>query len=321
MNIKYILIVLGEPYSIFSEIIGKYYRKKKYPKKKIILIGDVSLLIKQLNKLDLSLPLNIIEDIKYAKFNILNIINIKFNFKKIFKKIDSKSNKYIENSFLKALKIIKENKNECLLVNGPISKKSFLKKNYLGITEYLAQKTKSSNQVMLIYNSNISVSPLTTHIPLKSVNKSISKIKIINNIKKINNFYLEILRKKAKFAVLGLNPHCETIDSFSEEDKIILPAIKYLKKYGFSVDGPFSADTFFQKKNIDKYNVVLGMYHDQVLVPIKTLYNFNAINLTIGLPFVRISPDHGPNETMIGKNISDMSSFSYAMKFIDKIKK
>ena len=174
---------------------------------------------------------------------------------------------------------------------------------------------------MLIYNSNISVSPLTTHIPLKSVNKSISKIKIINNIKKINNFYLEILRTKAKFAVLGLNPHCETIDSFSEEDKIILPAIKYLKKYGFSVDGPFSADTFFQKKNIDKYNVVLGMYHDQVLVPIKTLYNFNAINLTIGLPFVRISPDHGPNESMIGKNISDMSSFSYAMKFIDKIKK
>ena len=106
-----------------------------------------------------------------------------------------------------------------------------------------------------------------------------------------------------------------------KEDKIILPAIKYLKKYGFSVDGPFSADTFFQKKNIDKYNVVLGMYHDQVLVPIKTLYNFNAINLTIGLPFVRISPDHGPNESMIGKNISDMSSFSYAMKFIDKIKK
>ena len=125
MNIKYIIIVLGEPYSIFSEIIGKYYRKKKYPKKKIILIGDVSLLIKQLNKLDLSLPLNIIEDIKYAKFNILNIININFNFKKIFKKIDSKSNKYIENSFLKALKIIKENKNECLLVNGPISKNLF----------------------------------------------------------------------------------------------------------------------------------------------------------------------------------------------------
>ena len=312
---------MGEPYSIFSEIIGKYYRKKKYPKKKIILIGDVSLLIKQLNKLDLSLPLNVIEDIKYAKLNILNIINIKFNFKKIFKKIDSNSNKYIENSFFKALKIIKENKNECLLINGPVSKKSFLKKNYLGITEYLAQKTKSLNQIMLIYNSNISVSPLTTHIPVKYVNKNISKKKIINNIKRINNFYIEKLKTKTRFAVLGLNPHCETIDSFSEEDKIISPAIRALKKNGFSIDGPFSADTFFQKKNINKYNVVLGMYHDQVLTPIKTLYNFNAINLTIGLPFIRISPDHGPNESMIGKNISDISSFVYAMKFIDKFKK
>ena len=319
MNIKFIIIVLGEPYSIFSEVIGKYFRKKKYPKKKIILIGDVNLLIKQLKKLDLSLPLNIIGETKDAKFNILNIINIKFNFKKIFKKIDSKSNKYIENSFFKALKIIKENKNECLLINGPVSKKSFLKKNYLGITEYLAQKTKSLNQIMLIYNSNISVSPLTTHIPVKYVNKNISKKKIINNIKKINNFYLEILRTKAKFAVLGLNPHCETIDSFSEEDKIILPAIKYLKKYGFSVDGPFSADTFFQKKNIDKYNLVVGMYHDQVLTPIKTLYNFEAINITVGLPFIRISPDHGPNAEMIGKNTSNPSSFFYAMKFAENI--
>ena len=321
MNIKFVIIVLGEPYSIFSEVIGKYFKKKIYPKKKIILIGDVSLLTKQLKKLNLTLSLNIIADIKDAEFNTLNIINIKFNFKKIFKKIDSKSNKYIENSFLEALKILKENKNQCLLINGPVSKKSFLKKNYLGITEYLAQKTKSSNQVMLIYNSNISVSPLTTHIPIKSVNKSISKKKIINNIKKINNFYLKKLRIKTRFAVLGLNPHCETIDSFSEEDKIISPAIKTLKKNGFSIDGPFSADTFFQRKNIKKYNVVLGMYHDQVLTPMKTLYNFNAINLTIGLPFIRISPDHGPNESMIGKNISDMSSFFYAMKFIDKIKK
>ena len=318
MNIKFVIIVLGEPYSIFSEVIGKYFKKKIYPKKKIILIGDVSLLTKQLKKLNLTLSLNIIADIKDAEFNTLNIINIKFNFKKIFKKIDSKSNKYIENSFLEALKILKENKNQCLLINGPVSKKSFLKKNYLGITEYLAQKTKSSNQVMLIYNSNISVSPLTTHIPIKSVNKSISKKKIINNIKKINNFYLKKLRIKTRFAVLGLNPHCETIDSFSEEDKIISPAIKTLKKNGFSIDGPFSADTFFQRKNIKKYNVVLGMYHDQVLTPIKTLYNFNAINLTIGLPFIRISPDHGPNEKMLGKNISNPLSLIKAISFLDK---
>ena len=71
---------------------------------------------------------------------------------------------------------------------------------------------------------------------------------------------------------------------------------------------------------MDKYDVVIGMYHDQVLTPIKTIFNFNAINITIGLPFIRISPDHGPNSKMLGKNLSDPSSFNYAMKFIDKLK-
>ena len=119
---------------------------------------------------------------------------------------------------------------------------------------------------------------------------------------------------------MGLNPHCETIDNISEEKKIIIPAIKFLKKANLNVEGPFSADTFFLKKNINKFDVVIGMYHDQVLTPLKTLYNFNAINLTLGLPFIRISPDHGPNNKMIGKNVSDPSSIFYAMKFIKKIR-
>ena len=93
-----------------------------------------------------------------------------------------------------------------------------------------------------------------------------------------------------------------------------------MKKKGISVDGPFSADTFFLEKNIKKYNVVIGMYHDQVLTPLKTLFKFNAINLTIGLPFIRISPDHGPNINMAGKNISDPTSLYCAINFIKKLK-
>ena len=119
---------------------------------------------------------------------------------------------------------------------------------------------------------------------------------------------------------MGLNPHCETVSNFSEEDKIIIPSIRKLKKDGIKVDGPFSADTFFIENNIKYYNVVVGMYHDQVLTPIKTLYKFDAINITIGLPFLRISPDHGPNYKMLGKNLSDPSSFIYAMNFADKLK-
>ena len=150
--------------------------------------------------------------------------------------------------------------------------------------------------------------------------KKLKKKKIINTVSKINSFYKSKLKKKPKIAVLGLNPHCETTDKVSEEKKQIIPAINYLKKRNINIVGPFSADTFFIEKNIKKFDVVVGMYHDQVLTPIKTLFNFNAINITIGLPFIKVTPDHGPNYEMIGKNKSDPSSIFYAFKFLNKIK-
>ena len=319
MNIKYIFIVLGEPYSIFSELIGKYIYKNKKFKKKIILIGNKKLIERQLRSLKYNYILNKIEDLSESKKNQLNIINIDFKFKKKFDKISNKSNKYIEESFNKFFEISKTGKNNFALINGPISKKTFLKKKFLGITEYLSKKTNSNNEVMLIYNNKLSVSPITTHMPIKNVYKNISKQKIINNVEKINNFYKKILKIDPKIAILGLNPHCESIEKYSEEEKIIIPATNFLKRRGVSIKGPFSADTFFIKKNLDKFNIVIGMYHDQVLTPIKTLFNFNAINITLGLPFIRLSPDHGPNYKMSGKNISDPSSFFYAIKFIEKL--
>ena len=279
----------------------------------------MSLLQKQMKKLKFNLNLKSIENISEAKINELNILNVNYSNQKIFSKISSNSTKYISNCFRLGLNLIKNNKN-IALINGPISKKHFLKKKYLGVTEYISKKTMSINQVMLIYNDKLSVSPLTTHLPLKYVAKYITKEKIVNNVKQVKNFYENLLDKKPKIAILGLNPHCETIDKISEEKKIIIPAINFLKKINLNIDGPFSADTFFLKKNIKKYDVVVGMYHDQVLTPFKTLYGFNAINITLGLPFIRISPDHGPNNKMMGKNNSDPSSIFCAMRFINKIR-
>ena len=319
MSTKYILIVHGEPFSLFSEVLGKYFIKKRKFKKKIIIIGNKQLLKKQLKKLKYNFPLNEIKNYLDSEINSINIIDINFSHKKIFSNISRKSNKYIEDCFKKSLDIIKSN-NDFILINGPISKKTFLNKKYSGITEYLSQKTNSRDEVMLIYNNKLSVSPLSTHIPIKNVNRQVKKDRIVKNVISIDNFYKNILKKESKVAVLGLNPHCETTDKFSEEDKIIKPSINYLKKKGLNISGPFSADTFFIKKNLSKYNVVLGMYHDQVLTPMKTLFNFDAINITLGLPFIRISPDHGPNSEMAGKNKSDPSSFFYAMEFAEKIR-
>ena len=321
MKINNILIILGEPQSIFSEIMFKYFSSNEFTnnKKNIILIGSKNLLKKQMKRLKFNFKLHEINNLKEANQNKLNILNVNYNNQKIFSKISSSSKRYISDSFKIALNLIKNNKN-IALINGPISKKHFLNKKYLGITEYIAKKTKSKNQVMLIYNEKLSVSPITTHLPLKYVTKNINKEKIVKNVKQIRKFYENFLNRKPKIAILGLNPHCETIDKVSEEKNIIIPAIKMLKKIYFNIDGPFSADTFFLKKNIDKYDVVVGMYHDQVLTPIKTLYNFNAINITLGLPFIRISPDHGPNNKMLGKNKSDPSSIFCAMRFIKKIR-
>ncbi len=262
MNTKYIVIVLAEPYSVFSEILGKYFSKKIKSKKKIIIIGSINLLEDQLKELRYKIDLNEINNLSEASLNKINIININFEYKKVFTKISSKSNDYIENSFKKSLQIILQKPKDFILINGPVSKKSFLKKKYLGITEYLSKKTNSKNEVMLIYNDKISVTPITTHVPLKKVVKKVTKDKICKKIIEINNFYKNRLKRKVKIAILGLNPHCETTDKFSEEEKIILPSIKFLRKNRINIDGPFSADTFFLKKNINKYDVAVGMYHE-----------------------------------------------------------
>jgi len=105
---------------------------------------------------------------------------------------------------------------------------------------------------------------------------------------------------------------------FNEDEEIILPAIDLAKKQGISVSGPYSADTIFLKQNRKKFDVILGMYHDQVLTPLKALFEYDAINITMGLPFLRVSPDHGPNEKMVGKNLSNPNSLSRALEFLDK---
>ncbi len=118
--------------------------------------------------------------------------------------------------------------------------------------------------------------------------------------------------------MLGLNPHCESTNKFNEDDFILKPTIKSLKKSNIKISGPHSADTCFIKQNRNKFDVIIGMYHDQVLTPIKTLFEYNAINITLGLPFTRISPDHGPNKKMVGKNLSDPLSLVRAIEFLDK---
>lgn len=319
MNCKPIIIVLGEPNSIFTEILSKTFEKKTF-KSPIIVIGSFKLINMQLIKLKRKIKINLINYKNLQSNNLsknkINLININYNVKVPFEKISNKSNLYIKKCFDMALKLLK-NKLTNKFINGPISKKFFLKRKYNGITEYLSKKTHTKNFAMLIFNKKFSVCPITTHLPIKMVSKNIDKKTIINKIKLIDKFFKLKLKKKAKIAVTGLNPHCESKLKFKEDDKIIKPAIKNLKKLGLNINGPFSADTLFIKDNRKNYDVIVGMYHDQVLTPMKTLFEYDAINITLGLPFFRVSPDHGPNENMLGKNFSNPKSLIRSIEFLD----
>jgi len=317
MNFSPIIIVAGEPQSIFLEIFFKATKKKI--RNPIILISSKVILKKNAEKFKKNLKLNELDkdfsNIKKDKINLVNVNYDKFSFSK--KKITNISNLYLKKSFNKALEIIK--KKGCSgFINGPISKKSFLKGKYKGITEYLAKKTNSKNPVMLIYNKKLAVSPLTTHMPISKVSKNIKKKDIIIKIKKIDNFYRKYLKKRPRFAITGLNPHCESFEKENKEKKEIIPAIRFLKKNRINIIGPFAADTIFLKDNVKKFDVIFGMYHDQVLGPMKTLHGFDAINITLGLPFIRISPDHGPNVQMLGKNKSNPKSLIESLLFLKK---
>ena len=173
---------------------------------------------------------------------------------------------------------------------------------------------------MLIYNKKFSVSPLTTHLDIKEISKKITPALIINKIKTLNQWYKKKLKKKPKIAVLGLNPHNAELRKNSEEKRIIIPTIKKLEKSGINIKGPFVADTFFMD-SFKKFDLLIGMYHDQVLTPFKSIYKFDAINITIGLKYIRTSPDHGTAKTMIGKNKANPNSLIKCIDFINKSSK
>ena len=145
---------------------------------------------------------------------------------------------------------------------------------------------------MLISNNKLSISPMTTHIDIRQISKALNKNIIIDKVRTINNWYKMHYKKNPRICILGLNPHNGELKKDSEEKKIIIPSILKLKKKGIKIFGPEPADSIFIS-NYKKFDIIVGMFHDQVLPPFKALYKYNAINLTLGLKYIRVSPDHG----------------------------
>jgi len=316
-----IIIVAGDPNSINSEIIYKSWKKiNNKIKKRLYLIANYNLICKQYRKLNYKINIMKIDNIEDNIISTnLKIIDIPINFKNPFKVSFKVSSKYVLKSLNLAHSLAK-NKRVKAIINCPIDKNLIKISKKIGVTEFLASKCKinDSSEVMLIHNKKFSVVPLTTHLDIKNISKNISSDLIIKKLMTLNRGFKKIFKIKPKIGVLGLNPHNGELSKKSEEVREIMPAISKLKKAGLNVYGPLVADTTFVN-NYKKYNVIAGMYHDQVLTPFKTLFHFNAINITLGLNYLRVSPDHGPAIDLIGKNKANYLSLLQCIKFIGNI--
>ena len=318
---KKIILVAGDPNSINSEVIFKCWKKiDNSVKSKIYLIANYKLILKQFKKLKYSIKIIKVKNIHESdKNNKLKVIDIDLKFKNPFNVTSGVASKYIRKSLSFAHKLAVENSNSGI-INCAINKK-LLSKNNIGVTEFLAKKcnVKNNSEVMLIANEELSVSPITTHINIKQVSSKIKSVSIINKAKTIDLWFKKKFKRKPKIAILGLNPHNGEFKKKSEEIKTIIPSIMKLKKLGLKVKGPLVSDTVFIN-DYKSYDVIIGMFHDQVLTPFKALFKFNAINITLGLKYLRISPDHGTALDLIGKNKADPTSLLKCISYVNKYK-
>ena len=316
---KKILLFSGDPNSINSEIIFKSFNQLSSAiRKKIYIISNYQLLKQQFKKLNFSrkiVKVNSIDDL--YKSDKIKVLDVKIKYKNVFK-ISKKNNSLFLDQALNLSHKLSLNKKVAGFINCPINK-NLLKKRNIGLTEFFAAKCKIKNnsEVMLIRNNKIAISPMTTHINLKDVPKKINKQLILKKITTLNRWFKKYEKKKPKLCILGLNPHNSEFSKNSEEQKIILPVVKKLKKNGYRISGPLPADTIFINEYKD-FDVIIGMYHDQVIAPFKSIFKFDGINITLGLKYLRVSPDHGIASNIIGKNKANPKSLIECIKFINK---
>ncbi|MBN2541481.1 4-hydroxythreonine-4-phosphate dehydrogenase PdxA [bacterium] len=209
------------------------------------------------------------------------------------------------------------------IVTAPINKKAWFMagRNYPGHTDLLADMSQVSNYAMMLVADPLRVTLVTTHIPFRDVADSITSEKVLNKIKLTHHFLKYHLKEHyiKPIAVLALNPHGGEDGNIGRDEEVIEEAIEEAKNEGINAAGPFSADTYFVPYNIQKFSGTIAMYHDQGLIPLKVLAFGRGVNITLGLPFWRTSPDHGTAYDIAGKNIANPTSMIEAIELALKL--
>ncbi len=319
---KKILITLGEPAGIGPDL--GVLLSEKYLDKSTIIIADPLLLEQSAKKIKKKIRLNILDNINSRLITgkgFINILPVNLNTKNTPGKLNPKNASYVIKTIQLAAELCKQGFAGGM-VTGPISKSVLNEGGFKisGHTEFLADICDCKS-VMMLMNKKMKVALHTTHVPLDDISKYITKKAIRETVLIVNHdMKVKFKIKKPRILITGLNPHAGEDGMLGKhESKIIEPTVRKLNSEGILIDGPVPADTAFLKKNILKYDVILTMFHDQGL-PVIKFDNFKTtVNITLGLPIVRVSVDHGTALDLAGTGKVDVSSFVESIRIAKKI--
>ena len=307
-------VSLGDPSGIGPEVFIKAINDQKLKQhlSKIILVSSSKVIEGAISAIGVKQKINLISDIKNAQPDSINLINVDGCKDFVLGEPTLNNSEFIVDCLSKAADLALTN-SSCL-VTGPLNKSIIQKhvQNFTGHTEFLKRKFNTNEVLMYMTNGNLHLGILTTHIPLKEVPNAITRDLIKNKYKLLHHGLMDIFKLACpKIAVLGINPHAGEFGTIgNEEQNTILPAIDELRDEGYDAYGPVSADTVFTQT---KYDAVLSMYHDQALPVLKTIDFNKTVNITLGLPFLRVSVDHGTAEDIAKSYSANYESMMEAL--------
>ncbi len=329
MELPRIGITMGDPTGIGPEVIVKAYKEARIARECIpVVLGDPNVIKKTVSDLNAKMDINVIsvDDIKSLKPNTkgINIVKLS-NLDPVRLKIgrpDKIAGKMMVTYIREAVRLAMLGTINAM-VTAPINKAAINNAgfNYPGHTEMLAELTRTEDYCMMLVGKKLKVSLVTTHLPIREIPNTITPGMIFKTVKLTYEALVDYFGiKNPKIAIVALNPHAGEEGLFGVEEKeLIIPGIKKAESMGIQVFGPLSADTAFHFAYKGKYDVVVGIYHDQALIPIKMINFDDSVNVTLGLPIVRTSVDHGTAYDIAGKGIANAESMVAAILLAGKM--
>lgn len=313
-------VTMGDAAGIGAEIIVKSLSDKHlYEIAQPIVIGDKKMMQRALDLLQSPLKINVVENLdnlntKYGTIDLIDLDNVPADL--IYSQVDPRAGKAAYEYVEKAVQYAMENKIQAV-VTAPLNKEALHAggKMFPGHTEILAQLSGTKDYSMMLVSEKLRVIHVTTHVQLRKACDLVKKERVLTVIKLADENAKMLGFKQPRVAVAGLNPHSGENGMFGDEDhKEIVPAVEAAKQLGINASGPIPPDTVFHRAaNLNEFDIVVVMYHDQGHIPIKLLGFDTGVNVTVGLPFIRTSVDHGTAFPIAGKGIADSKSMTESL--------